>query len=87
MATSRASSNPRPGLWLRMAVSTGNVVQLAVLVAGALLLYLAASTQAAGAVRVVLMLMDFLMIYNCCYAIAHWAVGRSSGYPVPRPWP
>jgi hypothetical protein len=62
-----------------MSVTAGNLVQLAGLVVGALLLYLAAIIEAAGALRVVLMLVGFLIIYDCCHAIAHLAVGRVMG--------
>ena len=77
--TTQASSGPRPGLWARLSVASGNLVQLAGLVVGTLLLYLAANSQVTSAVRVVLMLIGFLIIYDCCHAIAHWAVGRLVG--------
>lgn len=46
---------------------------------GGVLLYLAANVQSASGVRVALMLLGFVMIYDCCHAIAHWAVGRFAG--------
>jgi hypothetical protein len=62
-----------------MSVSKGNLVQLAGLVLGALLMVIAANFRAAEVVRVVLMLVGFLIIYDCCHAISHWAIGRLVG--------
>ena len=78
MSTQSASA-PRPQLWTRLSVSTGNLVQLVGLGLGALLLYVAANIQVASTLRVVLMLIGFLIIYDCCHAIAHWAIGRLVG--------
>jgi hypothetical protein len=74
-----SSGSPKPGLWTRMSVSKGNLVQLAGLVLGALLMVIAANFRAAEVVRVVLMLVGFLIIYDCCHAISHWAIGRLVG--------
>ena len=54
-------------------------MQLAGLGLGTLLLYVAANTYVTSAVRVTMMLIGFLIIYDCCHAIAHWAVGRLVG--------
>jgi hypothetical protein len=54
-------------------------VQLTGLVLGAGVLFLAAHLQAGAAVRIVLMLLGWLVIYICCHAIAHWTVGRLVG--------
>jgi len=62
-----------------MSVSKGNLVQLAGLVLGALLMVIAANFRAAEVVRVVLMLGGFLIIYDCCHAISHWVIGRLVG--------
>ena len=43
---------------------------------GASLLYPAAHLQAAGAVRVGLMLVGSVIIYDYCHAVFPWAVGR-----------
>ena len=77
--TTQTASIPRPGLWARLSVTSGNLVQLAGLGLGTLLLYAAANLQVASAVRVTLMLIGFLIIYDCCHAIAHWAIGRLVG--------
>ena len=70
---------PLPKLWVRVSVATGNSLQLAGLVLGAGLLFLAAHLQASVAVRIVLMVLGWLVIYICCHAIAHWMVGRLVG--------
>ncbi len=76
---SYSASSPKPGLWIRMSVAKGNLVQLAGLVIGASLLDLAAHLRATGVVRVALMLIGFVIIYDCSHAIFHWAVGRLVG--------
>jgi hypothetical protein len=70
---------PRPALWLRMSVPVGNVVQIAGLAIGAGLLALAARWHVADPLRVALMLLGWFAIYDCCHAIAHYAVGRLVG--------
>ena len=59
-----------------MSAAKGNLIQLASLVLGASLLYLAAHLQAAVPVRVALMLVGSVIIYDYCHAVFHWAVGR-----------
>ena len=70
---------PRPPFWFRLSIAAGNLAQLAGLILGSGLLYIAAHLQAPGAVRVMLMLVGWFAIYICCHAIAHWAVGRLVG--------
>src|SRR5436305_11103613 len=79
MQTSQAIQRPLPKLWFRLSETGGNVVQLAGLVLGAMLLYLAAHLATADGVRILLMLLGWLVIYICCRAIADWAVGRLVG--------
>ena len=62
-----------------MSVVTGNMVQLTGLVLGAALLYLAAHSGVASGVRIALMILGWFVIYVCCHASAHWAVGRLVG--------
>jgi hypothetical protein len=69
----------RPALWAQLSILSGNAIQLAGLIGGALLLYLAAHLHAAGGLRIVLMLAGFLAIYICCHAIAHWLAGSLVG--------
>src|SRR5690348_9668568 len=79
MQTPQAIQRPLPKLWFRLSETGGNAVQLAGLVLGAMLLYLAAHLAIADAVRIALMLLGWLVIYICCHAIAHWVVGRLVG--------
>jgi hypothetical protein len=67
----------RPKLWFRMSVVTGNLVQSAGLVLAAGLLWAAATGQFAAALRVVLMLSGWFLIYICSHAMAHWVAGRA----------
>ncbi len=70
---------PRPPFWFRLSIAVGNLAQLAGLILGSGLLYIAAHLQAPGIARVVLMLAGWFAVYICCHAIAHWAVGRLAG--------
>ncbi len=79
MKQPETARRPLPQLWFRMSIVTGNIVQLMGLVIGAILLYLAAHLSVATVARVILMLLGWFVIYICCHAIAHWAVGRLVG--------
>ncbi len=70
---------PRPPFWFRLSIVSANIIQLAGLSAGAMILYDDSRLQAADVVRIVLMLLGWLIIYICCHAIAHWLVGRMVG--------
>jgi hypothetical protein len=70
---------PMPKLWFRLSETGGNLVQLAGLVLGAVLLYLAAHLAIIDGARIILMLLGWFVIYICCHAIAHWAIGRLVG--------
>ena len=70
---------PSPPFWVRLPVPTGNLVQLAGLVAGALLIALAAAVRGSGAPATVLLILGVLVVYLCCHSIAHWLVGRIVG--------
>lgn len=76
---SQKSQKPLPKLWFRLSETRGNIVQLGGLILGVGLLYLSAHLTGINAVRVALMLLGWLVIYICCHAIAHWAVGRLVG--------
>jgi hypothetical protein len=69
----------RPPFWFKMSIWTGNLLQLAGLVGGSLILYLDARLQTAEFVRFTLMLLGWFLIYICCHASAHWLVGRLVG--------
>ncbi len=69
----------RPPFWFRLSIAVGNLAQLAGLILGSGLLYIAAHLQSLNVARVVLMLVGWFAIYICCHAVAHWAVGRLVG--------
>ena len=98
----RRPTNPMPAdlrqrrVWTRLPIATGNAIQLAGLIGGALLLF--AATRAANrSLSIAETLTALLLIYLCCHAIAHWFVGRVVGirfrfYTLggagdPRKWP
>ncbi len=79
MTTQERARGHLPKLWFRMSVVIGNIVQLLGLVIGAAFLVLAAYLSIATVARVILMLLGWFVIYVCCHAIAHWAIGRVAG--------
>ncbi len=79
LGPSARAAHPRPALWLQLSIPVGNAIQLGGLALGAALLYLAAHWHTVTALRVVLMLVGFFAIYDCCHALGHWAVGRLVG--------
>lgn len=74
-----AQAVPSPRFWIKLPVLVGNLVQLAGLVAGALLIALAGAIRGSGWPSTVLLVLGILVIYLCCHAIAHWLVGRIVG--------
>jgi len=62
-----------------MSVATGNGVQIAGVVVGAGLIYVAAAFAAPAAVRIALMILGWIAIYLFSHAIAHWGVGQLAG--------
>ncbi|TMC11373.1 MAG: hypothetical protein E6J41_06230 [Chloroflexi bacterium] len=70
---------PSPRFWAKLPVATGNLVQLAGMVAGVLLILAAGATHAVAALSVLLAVLGILAVYLCCHAIAHWLVGRLVG--------
>jgi len=74
-----AGPPPSPAFWARLSVLTGNLLQLAGLIAGALLIALAAAIRGTGAPSTILFILGILVVYLCCHAIAHWLVGRIVG--------
>jgi hypothetical protein len=70
---------PRPPFWFSLSIAAGNLLQLAGLLLGALILYWDAHLAAPSAIRVVLMLLGWFLIYICCHALGHYLVGRLVG--------
>ncbi len=69
----------RPPFWIRLSVPVGNGIQLLGIGGGAILLFIAAHTQRADSLRILLMLLGWLAIYVCSHAIGHWTGGRLVG--------
>ncbi len=74
-----AAPPPRPPFWFKLSITIGNILQIDGLIIGAALLITAATVHIAAVFRVVLMLAGTFLIYICCHALAHWAVGRLGG--------
>lgn len=72
-------AHPRPPFWVRVSIPAGNLIQIAGLVAGCWLSYLAARLDAGDVVRVLLMLVGWLLIYLCGHSFGHYVVGRLVG--------
>jgi hypothetical protein len=62
-----------------MPVALGNLVQVAGIVAGVLLILLAGATRSTAALSVLLAVLGIIAVYLCSHAIAHWLVGRLVG--------
>ena len=73
------AAQPRPRFWAKLPVAAGNLVQLAGVVVGVLLIVAAGATRGTAALSVFLAVIGILAVYLCCHAIAHWLVGRLVG--------
>jgi hypothetical protein len=78
-AQGAAAVPPSPRFWAKLPVVTGNLVQLAGMVVGVLLILAAGATRSVAALSVLLAVLGILAVYLCCHAIAHWLVGRLVG--------
>src|SRR5437016_2351056 len=70
--------SPRRKIFGRLSIMAGNSVQIAGLVAAYLSLSAARSAHSIAA-AVAAMVVGWVLLYFCCHAIAHWAVGRILG--------
>src|SRR5882724_444550 len=70
--------SPRRKIFGRLSVVAGNSVQIAGLVTAYLFLSAAQSAHSTIA-AVAAMVVGWVLLYFCCHAIAHWAVGRILG--------
>ncbi len=70
---------PRPRFWTKLPVLAGNLLQLAGMAAGVLLIVLAGAFRSTAAISVLLAVLGILLVYLCCHALAHWLVGRLVG--------
>src|SRR4030088_2423433 len=69
----------RPPFWIRLSVTAGNTIQVAGLLASAALLYIAAHTDLADLIRIVLMILAWIVIYICAHSPGHYVIGRIVG--------
>src|SRR5260370_15122276 len=74
-----SGASPRPPFWARLPVLAGNLVQLAGMAGGVLLIVLAGAVRSKAAISVLLAVLGILLVYLCSHAIAHWLVGRLVG--------
>jgi hypothetical protein len=74
-----AGAVPSPRFWAKLPVAVGNLVQLAGMAAGVLLILAAGATRSIAALSVLLAVLGILAVYLCSHAIAHWLVGRLAG--------
>jgi hypothetical protein len=74
-----AGAPPSPRFWAKLPVATGNLVQLAGIVLGVLLILAAGAVKGTAALSVLLAVVGILVVYLCSHAIAHWLVGRLVG--------
>lgn len=74
-----ASAPPSPRFWARLPVAAGNLLQLAGIVLGVLLIVAAGAVRSTAALSVLLAVVGILAVYLCSHAIAHWLVGRLVG--------
>ena len=68
---------PRPPLWKKLTITSGNLIQATGLAAGAVLLALAATMTGPGAARLAAALLGFGVIYDCSHAIGHYLAGNA----------
>lgn len=74
-----ATAPPYPQFWAKLPVLAGNLLQLTGVVAGALLIILAAAIRGTGAWSTLVLVVGLIVIYLCSHAVAHWLVGRLVG--------
>jgi hypothetical protein len=70
-----ADSSPRRKIFCQLSIVAGNSVQIVGLV-GAYLSLAAARSAHSTTAAVTAMVVAWVLLYFCCHAIAHWAVGR-----------
>lgn len=68
-----------PPFWIRLSILQGNLCQIAGLVIGAGLIYLAAHLPTSWLAQLSLLMIGNFLIYICCHSLAHWLVGRLVG--------
>lgn len=74
-----ACAEARPRLWVRLSITQGNLWQVGGILVGGALIALAAISSVPSAIRVTLLLLGWLAIYDCTHSIGHYLVGRAVG--------
>ena len=74
-----ACAEARPRLWVRLSITQGNLWQVGGILAGGALIALAAISSVPSAIRLTLLLLGWLAIYDCTHSIGHYLVGRAVG--------
>jgi hypothetical protein len=69
----------RPPFWAKLPVLAGNLLQLAGIAGGVLLVAAAASVRSVPAASAVLAVLGIVLTAFCSHAIGHWLVGRLAG--------
>ncbi|MBV9322566.1 MAG: hypothetical protein JO352_02125 [Chloroflexi bacterium] len=78
-ASSTSSVPPRPAFWARLSETVGIAIQAAGLLLGIGLVYAAAHVVLDKGAQLATVLLGWFLVYVCCHASAHWAVGRAVG--------
>src|SRR5215469_1207048 len=69
----------RPPFWAKLPVLAGNAIQLGGIVAGVLLIFLAARISGAAAASAALAVLGVVLVAFSSHSIGHWLVGRLVG--------
>ena len=81
-ATARAvpgDARPRPPFWAKLPVLAGNLLQLAGIAAGVLIIVAAASVKSLPSASAVLAVLGIVVTAFSSHAIGHWLAGRLAG--------
>ncbi len=70
---------PRPPFWTKLSISSGNEVQIGGILVGCAATYAAYRQDLAGALRVGMTIVGWLLVYLSCHSLFHWLVGRLAG--------
>jgi len=78
-STAAGSARPRPPFWLKLSVLAGNLIQLAGIVAGLLLIVLAAGISVVPVASAAFAVVGIVLVAFSSHSIGHWLVGRLVG--------
>jgi hypothetical protein len=72
-------AHPRPPFWAKLPVLAANLLQLAGIIAGVLIIVAAASIKNVPPASAVLAVLGIVVTAFCSHAIGHWLAGRMAG--------